>query len=158
MVSVRKPSREWFIRVHPGEDYRLVAAIIELKDDREIHLVSRELLPELAGEATFSPRLLVTAVNRQGIPFIWPLRLPGEDGKSDGWTQSALNAVKMAETQWVRVTANMSSNSYDVRTASFHEEPQWPEEPLGTILEIAFKGDQITTLNHPVLRRLRGEV
>ena len=45
-IPVRKPSRQDFVRVHPGEDYRLSpAAIIELKDDAR-HIWSRlPLLP-----------------------------------------------------------------------------------------------------------------
>ena len=39
-VPVRKPSREWFIRTHPEDEYRLTTAVIELKEDREVYLVS----------------------------------------------------------------------------------------------------------------------
>ena len=40
------------------------------------------LWPELATEATFSPRTFFTAINRQGVVFLWPIRLPGPDGAS----------------------------------------------------------------------------
>src|SRR5512132_2903350 len=40
-VPVRKPNRQDFVRVHPDPAYRLMpAAIIELKDDREVYLVT----------------------------------------------------------------------------------------------------------------------
>jgi hypothetical protein len=32
-VPVRKPKKQEFVRVHPGEGYRLDVAMIELKDD-----------------------------------------------------------------------------------------------------------------------------
>src|SRR5262245_31357766 len=32
-VPVRKPSKEWFVRAHPREDYRLQTAVLELKED-----------------------------------------------------------------------------------------------------------------------------
>ena len=48
-ITVRKPNRQDFTRVHPGEEYRLSpAAIIELKDDRETYLVTPTLAAELS--------------------------------------------------------------------------------------------------------------
>ena len=41
-VPVRKPNRQDFVRVHPDPKYRLTpAAIIEVKEDREIYLSRR---------------------------------------------------------------------------------------------------------------------
>ena len=37
-------------------------------------------------------------------------------------------------------------------------EPVWLEATLQQLLEIAFKGRLIDTMDHPVLRRLRGEI
>jgi hypothetical protein len=33
------------------------------------------------------------AVNRQGILFLWPVRLPTEDGRLDAWDQAALSVT-----------------------------------------------------------------
>jgi hypothetical protein len=45
-VPVRKPNRQDFVRVHPDPEYRLTpAATIEVKDDGEIYLVTRQALP-----------------------------------------------------------------------------------------------------------------
>src|SRR5262249_4916585 len=95
-VPVRKPDKSSFIRVHPADEYALQTAVVELKEDRETYLVAPALWPELAGESTFSPRALFTAMSRQGVLFIWPIRLPGHDGKVDAWSQSALEAAQMA--------------------------------------------------------------
>src|SRR5438874_2515660 len=70
-VPIRKPDRSWFVRVHPDPSYRLQTAVIELKEDRELFLVRRELWQGLAAESTFTPRVLFTAVNRQGVLFLW---------------------------------------------------------------------------------------
>src|SRR5262249_27009198 len=75
-IPVRKPSREWFVRTHPDPAYRLETAVLELKEDREVYLVSPALRRELTSEATFSPRLLVTSISRQGVLFLWPVKLP----------------------------------------------------------------------------------
>jgi len=80
-VPVRRPDRQWFVRTHPSEDMRLETAVIELKDDRETYLVSPEMRNELPGEV--APKMLMAAINRQGTLFLWPIRLPGEDGRHD---------------------------------------------------------------------------
>jgi hypothetical protein len=157
-IPVKKPSKEWYVRTHPDPAYWLQTAVIELKEDREIYLVVPGLWPELAAEPTFSPRLLISTVNRQGVLFLWPIRLPGADGKLDDWSRSQFEAVDAAKTQWVRVTANMSLGAYEVSAASGRiAEPSWPEITLQEMVRIAFKDKMISTWDHPVLRRLRGE-
>ena len=157
-VPVRKPDKAWFVRVHPDEGYSLQTCVIELKEDREIYLVAPALWPALAGEPTLSPRALFTAVNKQGVVFLWPVRLPGADGKLDSWSQSALEAARMARAGWVRVTANMSLGAYEVFQATGSlEGPQWPEASFRDLLHTAFKDRRIDALDHLVLRRLRGE-
>jgi hypothetical protein len=162
-VPVRKPDKSWFVRVHPNAHpvtgYRLQTAVIELKEDRETYLVDRALWPDLGGEATFSPRALFTAINRQGVLFLWPIRLPGPDGKIDEWSRTALEAADLATKGWVRVMANMGLGGYEVWQANGQlPELAWPDVPFRDLLRIAFKDRFINDLNHPVLRRLRGEV
>ena len=59
-VPVRKPNRQDFVRVHPDPAYRLTpAAIIEVKEDREVYLVTPNMAQDLPGEFArrrFSPR------------------------------------------------------------------------------------------------------
>jgi hypothetical protein len=158
-IPVRKPSREWFVRTHPDPAYRLETAVLELKEDREIYLVAPALWEALATEPTFSPKLLVLTVNRQGVVFLWYLRLPGPDGKIDDWSRSALEAANEAKKSWVRVTPNMSLGAYDVAVATGQlVEPTWPDRPFNEILRIAFRDKMISSWDHPVLRRLRGEI
>jgi hypothetical protein len=156
-VPVRKPAKEWFIRTNP--DWHIETCVLELKEDRETYLVAPALRQVLAGESTFGPRALFAAMNRQNVLFVWPVRLPGPDGKIDDWSRSALEGATMAEKQWIRVASNMSLGAYDVFTATAEwPEPEWPDLPFNEILRIAFKGRVIDTLDHPTLRRLRGEV
>jgi len=151
--------KAWWCRVHPDERYSIATAVVELKEERETYLVAQTLWPELATEATFSPRMLFTSVNRQGVLFLWPVRLPGPDGRTDPWSQSAMEAANMARKAWVRVTANSALGAYEVfETSTNLTDPDWPTLPLRDILRVAFKGKLIDKLDHPVLRRLRGEV
>jgi hypothetical protein len=133
---------------------------LELKEDREVYLVARNLWPALADERTFSPRLLVLAVSRQGVWFIWPIRLPGPNGKIDSWSRSAMDAANRAMTQWVKVQANTDGlQAYEQTVApNQHGEPAWPDITFQEIIRIAFRDMVISDWDHPVLKRLRGEV
>jgi hypothetical protein len=157
-IPVRKPDKSWFVRVHPEPAYRLTAAVVELKEDREIYLVDPALRPDLAAEPTFGPMMLFLAINRQGVLFFWPVRPPTGGGRVDGWNRSALEAVELAAKGWVRVAANLSLGGYDVfRAVGQLTEPEWPTLPLGELLRVAFKDRHVTGPDHPVLRKLRGE-
>ena len=157
-VPTRKPSKEWFVRCHPDPTYRIETYVVELKEDAETYLVDPSLWPDLAGESTFSPRLLVTTINKQGTVFLWPIRLPGADGRHDEWNKSALEAATFAAKDWVRVQANMGLGAYEVHLATGHlGDPDWKVPAFNDLLRIAFKDRFITSQDHPVLRRLRGE-
>jgi hypothetical protein len=158
-IPVKKPEREWFVRTHPDPAYWLQTPVLELNDDREFYLVAPGLWPALASEGTCSPRLLATAINRQGVLFLWPIRLPGVDGKIDSWNQSALDAADKAKSQWTRVISNRSLRAYELTVASAHiAEPEWPDITFQEIIRIAFRDKMIADWHHPVLRRLRGEI
>jgi hypothetical protein len=156
-IPVRKPNKQEFVRVHPSDGYRLETAVLELKEERETYLVAPELWSELPNELT--PKVLFTTMNRQGVLSLWPVRMPGEDGRLDEWNASALEAAEMARNHWVRVVANMSLGAYEVYEATGDlPAPDWPEMEFSEILKVAFKGHYITEIDHPVIRRLRGEL
>lgn len=159
-VPVRKPDRSWFVRTNPDPTHRYTTAAIELKDDREgTYLVQRDLWPMLAAESMFRPIALFTAINRQGVIFLWTVKLPGADGRADEWGKSALEAADRSARQWVRVQANMALGAYEVWEANGDiPEPEWPAQSFGDLLKIAFKDRFISTPDHPVLRKLRGDV
>lgn len=161
IVPVKKPPKEWFVRTHPNPDYRLQTMVIEMREDNETYLVSPSLWPDLAMESTLSPRLLITAINRQNVVFLWPVRLPGIDGKLDDWSRSAMEAAREAERNWVRVQSNRSLGAYETTISTSNiAEPDWEHlipEPMSKLLEVAFRDRFIKSDDHPVLMRLRGE-
>jgi hypothetical protein len=154
-VPARKPSPQDFIRVHRAPEYRENFAMIDLKDDREDYLVHPEILPELTGEVVY--KTLFTAINRQGIVFLWPVRLPAPDDRKSEWSRSAREAAELAMTQWVRLKANLSLGAYEITVAeSVMADPVWLELSFQDLLRIAYRDRMITTLDHPVVKRLRG--
>ncbi len=156
-VQVRKPQRQEFVRVHAEPDMSVAVALLEVKADKQTFLVDPALAPTLPGEAV--SKMLYTAVSSTGTVFLWPVKLPDDQGRLDEWNSVAHQAAELATTQWVRVSANMPANCYDVMVASAtFREPKWPDAPLAKLLEIAFKNKFIGDHDHVVLRRLRGEV
>jgi hypothetical protein len=154
-IQVRKPNRQEFIRVHPGEEWRFETAVLELKEEREIYLLDLPLWSEFSNDIT--PKILFTTITRQNVLALWPVRLPSEDGRLDQWSQSALLAAEIAETRWIRVASNMSLGAYEVFTAQMDlPDPEWPEVSFQEILKIAFKDKIIQSIDHPVIQRLRG--
>jgi hypothetical protein len=154
-VPVRRPDRQSFTRVHPDPAYRIEAAVVELDEERETYLVEPRLVYELPGEVV--AKVLFTAMNRQGVVFLWPVRLPGPDGRHDPWNKSALQAAEMAMKNWVRVVSNRSLGGYDVYAATADwPEPEWPELSFRQLLEIAFADKLIRSLDHPVIQKLQG--
>jgi hypothetical protein len=156
VVPNRKPYRQEFVRVHPDLGMRIDVAVLEVREERQTYLVDPNLWPELPGETV--PKTLYTTITRQGVVLLWPVRLPDETGRLDDWNTAAHEAAKRAETHWVRVAANMALGSYDVWEAvGQFPDPVWPDVTLTKLLEIAFRDRFINSLDHPVVRRLRGE-
>jgi len=154
-VPVRKHE---FVRVHADVSRRLTpAALIELKEERETYILTPSVANELPGE--FAPATLYTTMNRQGVLFLWPVKLPGIDGKENEWHRSAREAAEKAMTSWVRVRANMSLGAYDLHEAKGElPDPEWPEFSFPEILRTAFRERYVDSLDHALLKRLRGEV
>lgn len=156
IIQVRKPGKQEFIRVNPDPEYCLGTAVLEFKEESEVYLVEPSLWDGLPGELV--PKILYVTVNRQGVPRLWPIRLPDEDGKLDDWNRSALEAAEIAKERWVRVSSNRSAGMYEAHVATGDlPEPDWPDLTLTEILEIAFKGRFIEDWDHAALKRLRGE-
>jgi hypothetical protein len=107
-VAVRKPSKEWWVRVHPDARYHFPTALIALRESSErgeTYLVTPNLWPLLQEESTFAAFTLYTAITRQKEVFLWPIRRPGTrpprrlsppgygsnpSGKAAGITRSAV--------------------------------------------------------------------
>jgi hypothetical protein len=155
-VPVRKPNKQEFVRVHRDPSYRLTpAAIIELKEDREVYLVLPDMARQLPGE--FSVATLHLTINRQGVLHLWPVKLPGPDGKHNEWHRTAAVAAELAMKKWVRVTANTPLGAYEIFEAiNDLPEPVWPDISFEEILKIAFREHIVDRADHPLVQRLQG--
>jgi hypothetical protein len=156
-VPVRKPLAQDFFRVRPEPQYRETLAFIELRDDREVFIVDLKAVPELSGEVFLA--ILFTVISRTGVLSMWPVRVPANDGRKPiEWHTSAALAAEHAMRGWIRMKANMSLGAYEIFEATGSiPDPVWPELTFNAIYRIAFKDRIIRTLDHPVVKRLRGE-
>lgn len=156
-VPVRKPAKGDFFRAHPGADWRIPTMILEQKEDGVTYLLAPEacdLLPELQRAVT-----LVAAIDRRGNPFLIPVPLPGEDGRSNPWHESLAAVVALSQNKWVRCIANMKAGGYDAYVATGNlADPEWPEMTFEELMEIAFRSRVIESAEHPLIRQLLGEI
>jgi len=155
-VPVRKPNKTEFLQVHPDHHFDLY--MVELKDENEIYFVLSEFLVDVVDIAV--PVSLRLAVNRQGVTFLWPVRLPVSDRRDNPWHISARDAVaRAASGRWVSIRANKILGAYEIYEGAPNlSPPQWPQEPFKQILQIPLRGHVIDKRDHPVLRSLRGEM
>jgi hypothetical protein len=154
-VPVRKPEKQEFVRVHPDPHYRENLPILEVKADREQYVVAANLVADLTGEIAF--KTVFAAINREGKPFLWPVPLPSADGRDNEWNHSQRGGAEKAMQKWIRLSSNMAIGQYEIKEATATlPEPDWPELSFQEIIRLAFADRVITSLDHPVVKRLRG--
>ncbi len=156
-IACKRPHKQEFIRIRPGAENRFDTGCFINKESREVYLVSHTVWDLLVGNVT--PTLLAVCQSRNSpVPFLWPLTLPDSD-RPNRWHESALEAASLAESQWVKVAADMSAGLYvSMIAVDKLPEPDWSNVPtMPELLRLAFKGRFIDSEDHPVLRRLRGE-
>jgi hypothetical protein len=154
-VPVRKPHKQEFVRVRPEPEYRLETGLLELKEDREFYLLAPEVRDQLPGDWT--PCRVITCTNRQGVIFLWPLKLPDPDGRANSWAETAIAAAELATRQWVKLVADMALGGYQSYLATGElPEPEWPEHTFQRLLAVAFRDHFIRDMDHPAINRLLG--
>ncbi len=156
-VLVGKPKKPQFFRTHISDAMTFAGMLSENKESRECYLV----LPEVAQEISelVRPVMLHAAIDRQNNVSLIPVPLPGEDGTRNPWHESLAQAVEHAKLKWIRITANMHAGGYDVYEAEGElPEPEWPAHDIDALVQVAFRGKIITSLDHPVVQSLLGKI
>ena len=159
-IPVEKPGDQEFVRVHPSEDYRFVAALITHQDERGArYFIHRTFLPQI-GNIKFHVERLYLYTSRQGKLAFWPIKLP-KDNRENTWLESAVAAAEAAMNDWVCITSNSQSRMYTTSKAlGVFPAPDWSQITQGKnvneLLRIAFKERLILNETHPVIQKLRG--
>jgi len=155
-LQVRKPNDQEYVRVLPGG--RVLPLFKDKTQGDKLYLFKPAVGDLLPANATRSYRLVLAKSLRALTPFIWPVPVPRDDtGRT--WHESADKAARDAEARWVKVVADMAGGCYIAYPAGGQlPEPEWPDQPLGELILLAFKNQRIDGPGHPVIKRLNGEM
>jgi hypothetical protein len=155
-IKVGKPDKQEFIRIHPGAEYHPNLGIIQDKTERDAYyIVPPAMMPSLQDEFFYAT--VYTGITKLGALFVWPVRLPGSDGRDNPWHETARIAATTAMKKWLRVVPGKDHNRV-LLAASALEEPTWPTMPFKEILRTAFRPEGIiTSEDHPMVAKLRGQ-
>lgn len=156
-VSVGKPNSDRFFRTHPSIKMHFEALTYEDKATKDVYVVMPELA-EVFGRLA-RPVTLHLAVDRRGNPFLIAVPLPSSNGTRNPWHESLAQAVDKAKKDWVRIASNMAAGVYDVYVATATlSPPDWPDKSIEEIVQIAFNGKIVDTVDHPVVQGLQGKI
>ncbi len=153
--SFGKLNRHRFSRVHPHADYKIPVLLVEDKELGEAYIASYNVASYLGTAAT--PKILRLAVDNAGVPKIVAQPIQDVSGRLNLWTQTAIQAISLAEREWIRVEADMSAQQYTIiQAANDLGEPRWPNEPMDVLVKEVFQGNVINTPEHPFIRQREG--
>jgi hypothetical protein len=156
-IPVGKPDHQEFVRVRPEPEWRSTYAFIRVKQDNEYYLILPGVFEALPA-AEYKFMTLYTLMTGSGALFLWPVPVRGADGKINSWHQSAHDSAAKVMTVWRRIVPNNLVGAYDLIPPHINKpEPEWPDMTVEEVLRLAFARYLIADLNHPLLKKLRGE-
>lgn len=166
-LRTKKPENIEFFRIRPGEEWMMDFPIFAPKgktgSENEKYLVMPEYQQELEERKSLIPvRFYFGTIWGSKILFLSDVGIKiKEDGTINSYHKSRMEAYELAKTKWISISANQELGAYVVTEAkSKIPDPVWPEKPanIGEAIELAFKDNVINSPDHPILKKLRGEV
>lgn len=165
-IPVKKPkSGVEFFRIRPEPEWQFDTYLLDLggKGDGEgKYLLDPTLYQEVIETKKLKLVKIYTGITYgSGDIFLSEIAFPDVEGKDNEYNRTRRIAYTAAMTSWVKLQTNDSLGAYDtVLAMSKLPDPEWPTEPDNIIkaLEIAFEDKLIEDHNHPVLKKLRGEL
>jgi len=154
VIPVRKPSKKQWVTVHPSPDFRADnMPTIEDESTGEIYLLSADLQLPFDIDNKVDYLNLAAAITSDNSVFLWHYK-----NSTNSWSDSARVAVREASRRWVRIIPDRSSNGYIIETPMTSPSPAvWPELSFTEMLETAFGARYVDSLNHPLVKKLRGD-
>ena len=156
-IPVGKPGKQTFFRTPHDVDLFFDLCILEdHHDGKRAYAVAQAVAVELRAEVVVK-RVMPYCTGDYDIGLL-ALTLETVDGRSNDWNRSLWHAAEKARTQWLRLQSNMREGRYDIYVApNFLREPIFPDWTINQYIERAFRERFIDSLEHPLVRRLRGE-
>ena len=154
-----------FFRIRSESEWKFCTYILDLggsSDGEGKYLLNPALYPEVIEKKKLKLVIIHTGImHGSGEIFLSEIAQPDAEGKDNEFNRTRRIAYTIAETKWVKLQRNDSIGAYDTIFAlSELPDPEWPEEPENMVkaIEIAFKDRFIDDHNHPILKKLRGEL
>jgi hypothetical protein len=158
VVECRRPPKATFFTVRKedptkaGWENRAIYFLLE-PEGRDPYLVPPDIAKQKKEEEdTIRPVLLVRYVTMAGEEGLWPLKLNAQEGKSNRWNTSAMNALRVAENgAWVRL---ISKGEYRIQVSQkkmTDTPPRFSERTFNELVNAAFPLDRvINSLDHAI--------
>ncbi len=152
-----KMNKHRFCRVHPGAEFKFRCLLVDDKENSETYLAAPNMAGHLGSLAT--PKTIRVAVDNSGVPKLIAEPDVDPSGRRNLWQSSYKEAIKQAETDWVRVEANMQAGQYEI-TKSTNDlgDPRWPKQSMEELINDAFSGRIIDSPDHPYIRQIQGRI
>jgi hypothetical protein len=156
-ITAKKPKD--FFRTHPDKAYRPQTEIYTHKPEGVIDEQHYIVDPAMRGRIEEArPCTLVTVVDRDGVPRLWPIPLPREGERDNDAWKSARAAARAGLGRWVKLV--WAKRAYKTREAQsgYAPDPDWGKvPPFAELVRIAFgENGIIRNEQHPVYRELFG--
>jgi hypothetical protein len=154
--ELRKPNDQEFFRTSPLNEHHIPAASIADKQDmNRIHIVHGSSLAAVRQEFPRAVRAveLVVTQTLEGAWILWPVPLAEDRGGK--WNSSQRAACERGKTLWTNMQSDRGQ--YEVTTVDNPRAATWDSCPaVCEILRQALSERLITSLDHPLLCKLRG--
>lgn len=157
-IEVKKPNKNDFVQIDPDSSKTIPVVLAEIREQMTVqyNIVMPSMIPEMTALGSAGYYQLYAAVNREGVSFIWPVKIP-TGGASNDWLKTGMAAAEAAKKFWVRVYADMGQGRYRVMKAEGElDPPEFSNKSFNEMMEIGFNGRVIDHSDHPVCRKLRG--
>ena len=152
-TTFRRPFKTEFWMTN--EKFQASFSIIEEERSGNVCIVKPSLRADLEREAKDAEIALVG--NNYGELFLSAFKHPWSSG--DEWGGTRLEALSVSKKKYVRMRPNMELNRYDIIVArGDFPEPEWPDESFEDILRKVFAGRVVGSMDHEIVKRLRGEI
>jgi hypothetical protein len=151
-IPIKKPGSKNFFRVHPDPSYRLYDVAVFEEEGGDVYLPELELPDDVSEFVTYMN--LFTAISHRGKLFVWKFK-----ATDTSWLHSNLRVGRRAVDEWVRIKADFETGGYNIFTAPepLHSKPPvFPALSPEEIFTLAFDSRRITSVEHPLIRSLRG--
>jgi hypothetical protein len=153
-LEVRKPPADHYVHVHPDPDFNGVFPLYadSLVKRYEPYLIAPELMDTLPPQVKVNVKWvrLAVAVTDTGVLFLWHVAQTGSE-----FHESGDSCILTTMTVWRKVIPEGSGYRMETPEASLAD-PVFPGWRFEEYLMRAFKERYIDSLDHEIIKRLRG--